>query len=318
MKTRVGRVMCGAGLALWLAGCATTENESYFGDVRSRANVYVAPVSSPIKKIAIMPFKAQTELIGTSISDLFVTEMLRAGRYELVERSQMAKVLSESELALAGLSVSRATEVGNMLGADGVVIGTVDEYATVAQGGNPYPVVAITARLIDCGSGKVMWSTDLAKRADSKSLTLPEQARAVSHEIVAGLYTHWHVQPVVATAGRKGSREPPAPSPEQPVGRNAEPPPAAVDRTSEPSSTPTAGHTSSAPLLSPPDFKVSDMGLREVVLCPGSRSAPLAYAAHDLEVAGRIRLHVRVDERSAAFLALGLAKTSRRPAAVIT
>lgn len=60
------------------------------------------------------------------------------------------------------------------------------------------------------------------------------------------------------------------------------------------------------------------LGLREVVLCPGSRSAPLAYAAHDLEVAGRIRLHVRVDERSAAFLALGLAKTSRRPAAVIT
>lgn len=60
------------------------------------------------------------------------------------------------------------------------------------------------------------------------------------------------------------------------------------------------------------------LGVREVVLCPGSRSAPLAYAAHDLEVAGRLRLHVRVDERSAAFLALGLAKTSRRPAVVIT
>ncbi|UTT66556.1 2-succinyl-5-enolpyruvyl-6-hydroxy-3-cyclohexene-1-carboxylic-acid synthase [Janibacter sp. CX7] len=60
------------------------------------------------------------------------------------------------------------------------------------------------------------------------------------------------------------------------------------------------------------------LGVREVVLCPGSRSAPLAYAAHDLEAAGRLRLHVRVDERSAAFLALGLAKTSRRPAVVIT
>lgn len=60
------------------------------------------------------------------------------------------------------------------------------------------------------------------------------------------------------------------------------------------------------------------LGVREVVLCPGSRSAPLAYAAHDLESAGRLRLHVRVDERSAAFLALGLAKTSRRPAVVIT
>jgi len=60
------------------------------------------------------------------------------------------------------------------------------------------------------------------------------------------------------------------------------------------------------------------MGVREVVLCPGSRSAPLAYAAYAAEQAGRLRLHVRVDERSAAFLALGLAKTSRVPAAVIT
>lgn len=51
-----------------------------------------------------------------------------------------------------------------------------------------------------------------------------------------------------------------------------------------------------------------DRGLRELVLCPGSRSAPVAYAAEALAAAGRLRLHVRVDERGASFLALGLAK----------
>lgn len=59
-------------------------------------------------------------------------------------------------------------------------------------------------------------------------------------------------------------------------------------------------------------------GVREVVLCPGSRSAPLAYAVLAAERAGHLRLHVRVDERSAGFLALGLAKVSRAPAMVIT
>jgi 2-succinyl-5-enolpyruvyl-6-hydroxy-3-cyclohexene-1-carboxylate synthase len=58
-------------------------------------------------------------------------------------------------------------------------------------------------------------------------------------------------------------------------------------------------------------------GLREVVVAPGSRSTPLAMAFWALERAGRVRLHVRIDERSAGFTALGLAKASRRPVAVL-
>ncbi len=57
-------------------------------------------------------------------------------------------------------------------------------------------------------------------------------------------------------------------------------------------------------------------GVRDVVLSPGSRSAPLAFEALRLERAGRIRLHVRIDERSAGFLALGLAKVSGTPVVV--
>ena len=58
-------------------------------------------------------------------------------------------------------------------------------------------------------------------------------------------------------------------------------------------------------------------GLREVVIAPGSRSTPLAMAFDSLDRAGRVRLHVRIDERSASFTALGLAKASRRPVAVV-
>jgi 2-succinyl-5-enolpyruvyl-6-hydroxy-3-cyclohexene-1-carboxylate synthase len=61
-----------------------------------------------------------------------------------------------------------------------------------------------------------------------------------------------------------------------------------------------------------------ERGVREVVLAPGSRSAPLAYAVFDAEQTGLLRLHVRLDERTAAFLALGLAKGSGGPVAVIT
>jgi 2-succinyl-5-enolpyruvyl-6-hydroxy-3-cyclohexene-1-carboxylate synthase len=59
-------------------------------------------------------------------------------------------------------------------------------------------------------------------------------------------------------------------------------------------------------------------GVRDAVLCPGSRSAPFAYALQEADRAGRLRLHVRVDERSAGFLALGMAKLTRRPVPVFT
>ncbi|MDX6368178.1 MAG: 2-succinyl-5-enolpyruvyl-6-hydroxy-3-cyclohexene-carboxylate synthase [Nocardioidaceae bacterium] len=59
-------------------------------------------------------------------------------------------------------------------------------------------------------------------------------------------------------------------------------------------------------------------GVTDVVLAPGSRSAALALALYDVDSRGALRLHVRIDERTAGFLALGLAKGSHRPVPVVT
>lgn len=58
--------------------------------------------------------------------------------------------------------------------------------------------------------------------------------------------------------------------------------------------------------------------VHDAVLSPGSRSGPLAMALAAADEQGLIRLHVRLDEREAGFLALGLAKASHRLAPVIT
>jgi 2-succinyl-5-enolpyruvyl-6-hydroxy-3-cyclohexene-1-carboxylate synthase len=61
-----------------------------------------------------------------------------------------------------------------------------------------------------------------------------------------------------------------------------------------------------------------ESGVSEVVLAPGSRNAPLSFAVHDASSAGLLRLHTRVDERSAGFLALGLTRVGTRAAVVCT
>lgn len=58
-------------------------------------------------------------------------------------------------------------------------------------------------------------------------------------------------------------------------------------------------------------------GVTDVVLSPGSRNAPLSIALYAAEQEGLIALHVRVDERTGAFFALGMAKASGRPVAVV-
>ncbi len=59
-------------------------------------------------------------------------------------------------------------------------------------------------------------------------------------------------------------------------------------------------------------------GVSDAVLAPGSRSTPLALALAAVEARGDLTLHVRLDERSAAYTALGIGKVTGVPAVVLT
>ena len=60
-----------------------------------------------------------------------------------------------------------------------------------------------------------------------------------------------------------------------------------------------------------------DSGVENVVIAPGSRNAPLSWAFAEAEKAGLLSIQVRIDERDAGFLALGIAKATRRPVPVV-
>ena len=60
-----------------------------------------------------------------------------------------------------------------------------------------------------------------------------------------------------------------------------------------------------------------DSGVENVVIAPGSRNAPLSWAFAQAEKAGLVKIQVRIDERDAGFLALGIAKATRKPVPVV-
>ena len=65
--------------------------------------------------------------------------------------------------------------------------------------------------------------------------------------------------------------------------------------------------------------ELAKWGVENVVISPGSRSTPLSMTAYELSCRApqRMSTYVDIDERGAAFLALGMAKASGRPAALV-
>ena len=64
-------------------------------------------------------------------------------------------------------------------------------------------------------------------------------------------------------------------------------------------------------------LQLIESGITDVVLSPGSRNAPISIALYGAEESGLLRLHIRIDERTAGFFALGIAKASQRPVALV-
>jgi curli biogenesis system outer membrane secretion channel CsgG len=158
--------------AFSLLSCASTpevDREEILsrGDTREvRARIFVSPTAKQrvYEKVAVMPFRAPVELVGSSMSDMFATEILRTYKYQLVERSQMEQVLGEQALGLKGVTENiLAIQVGKILGVQGVIVGTVPEYGSKASGKAELSAIGINIRMIDVSDGGVVWSiTDTA------------------------------------------------------------------------------------------------------------------------------------------------------------
>lgn len=63
--------------------------------------------------------------------------------------------------------------------------------------------------------------------------------------------------------------------------------------------------------------QIIEAGITDVVISPGSRNAPLSLAFFEASQEDLIKIHVRIDERTAAFFALGIIKSTGRPVPIV-
>ncbi len=89
-----------------------------------------APYAGLKKRIAVLDFENLSNFgdqkIGSAFSDMLVSQLARSGRFTLIERSQLEKILQEQALGQSGIiSEETAAQVGQLLGVESIITGKI-------------------------------------------------------------------------------------------------------------------------------------------------------------------------------------------------
>ncbi|WP_456408794.1 FlgO family outer membrane protein [Caldithrix abyssi] len=121
--------------------------------------------------IAVLPFSSQgigTELQDIDFLDKLITGFVNSGRFKVIERAQLERILEEQKLGLSGIiDPTTAAEIGKGIGVDAVILGSV------TRAGNS---LSIDARLIDTENATIISAQD----AYSNKLSIYQIAEMVN------------------------------------------------------------------------------------------------------------------------------------------
>jgi curli biogenesis system outer membrane secretion channel CsgG len=140
-------------------------------------------------RVAVLEFKNKADNQwwyhggATAAQDVFVTELVKSGKFRVVEREQLEALMQEKNLSLSGdVDPRTAVKVGKLLGVNYLLTGAVTEYGNTEKGGHApgfrgLPgvsagkksfVAAMNARLIDTSTGEIVWADEA--RAEESSV----------------------------------------------------------------------------------------------------------------------------------------------------
>jgi len=140
--------------------------------------VFTSPVYAK-PRVAVMDFDNKAQYgdwrIGHGASDMLATELVKMGKYSVIERNKLASLLKEQDFGSSGrIDPTTAVKIGKVLGVDFVVTGAVTEYGQSSSGGGGGGVhvgkkgyhAAVDVRIINAATGEIVFA-DSAEHHDT-------------------------------------------------------------------------------------------------------------------------------------------------------
>jgi curli biogenesis system outer membrane secretion channel CsgG len=192
MRTRkIARLLAAPLLGLFLVACVTASGSTQ-AQAEYKDPVY-APFNGPKKRIAVLEFENKvsnnwwdrTWNLEQKMTEMAITELMKTDRFIVVERGALDEVLAEQDLGASGrVRQETAARIGDVLGAQVLIKGTITEFIEKESGGvggiaiggigivgkSSTGHVAIDMRLIDATSGQILQSHRAEGKMTSKGI----------------------------------------------------------------------------------------------------------------------------------------------------
>lgn len=145
------------------------------------------------KRVAVFEFEDKSDhqvrwwagqSVGQGMSDMLVTELVKSGKYRVMERDALEKIMQEQKLGMTGMvTPESAAKVGQLLGVEVAIIGSVTEFGhskgdtggrikNVRLGvSSQAATVGIDIRFIDVNTGEILTAENIRKEESKKGLS---------------------------------------------------------------------------------------------------------------------------------------------------
>ena len=167
MREGVGawrRVLVAAGAIGCLAGCASVAPRLY---VNPQADM------AYYRRVVVLPFAnlSQQNLAGERVTRAFITELIIADRFRVIEPADFYTVLARIGGEPGGdgtYDPEKLRQAAAQVEATGLIRGAVTEYQMQRFGQNELPVLGFDVELLDAATGNVVWRASIARRGSGR------------------------------------------------------------------------------------------------------------------------------------------------------
>lgn len=136
--------------------------------------------TGPKRKVAVIDFENKTKYgerrLGNAASDILITELGKTGKFILIEREKLNKVLEEQKLGMTGIiDPNTIATVGKILGLDAIITGSISQFGTktvgtdflITQSKSQIAEATVDIRVVDIETARIIY-TDSGKGVSSE------------------------------------------------------------------------------------------------------------------------------------------------------